>query len=88
MSLCTEVEGLEGRADQRVLPRGRPLPVVNGTEGRAGYDYVPCELALPCARIGADVPPGDAGVMASGAPRGRFVEGGYHSGCPVEKSVA
>ena len=74
-SLCTEVEGLGGRADLGVLsppPRADcPLPVVHaGTEGRVGQDYVSSELALPCARSCIDAPPEDAGATASGSGGG------------------
>ena len=92
MSLCTEVEGLGGRADLGVLrpPPGLIAPPVvhGGTEGRVGQDYVSSELALPCARSSMDTPPGDAGATASGAPGGRFVGGGCRIGSPIENRVA
>ena len=82
MSLCTEVEGLGGRADLGVLrpPPGliaAPPVVHGGTEGRVDQDYVSSELALPCARSGMDIPPGDAGAAALDAPGGG---GGWSEG--------
>ena len=93
MSLCTEVEGLGGKGRSRSSapsPRADcPPPVVHGgTEGRVGQDYVSSELALPCAKLGMDIPPGDAGATASGAPGGRCVGGGCRTGSPMENSVA
>ena len=93
MSLCTKVEGLGGKGRSRSSapsPRADcPPPVAHGgTEGRVGQDYVSSELALPCARLGMDTPPGDAGATASGAPGGRCVGGGCRTGSPMVNSVA
>ena len=54
------------------LPPGScPSLVVNsGTEGQVGQDYVSSELALPFAKLGMDVPPRDAGAMASAMASG------------------